>query len=150
MLWLLLATALGATDLSDVVSQRLAARDPVACAALDDLGPAGAVRDALVDVADTVERPPWVPMRAAACVMERVEGDAVALDAARRWAGDATRPGLALVVLRGLDPLPEPTALDLADRAVEALREPRVARYAAAALAASRHPSVSARAAALP
>ena len=144
MLWFLLGIALASPDLASDMTTRLSVRhDPPACETLAALGPDDAVREALVEVAETVRLPPWAPMRAAACLVERADQDPEALAVARRWVVDPERPGLALVVLGGLDPLPPEEALALARRGADrAAEEPRLAPYVVDALRGSRHEAV--------
>jgi len=133
------------------VVQGLLPRDgAIACADLAPEVDAATRRAALVQVAETVQRPPWVPVRAAGCVAEQAGRDPVARAAAERWLADPGTFGLALAVLDHLDRLDGVTAIRLAGDAVDrAKRESRFALYARPALARSRYPPVRAKAAIL-
>lgn len=142
---LLLSIAMAApADVAASVHHALLLRDGFSCDDAQLLGDQAAVRDALIaEVA--VESPPWVPMRAAACVAEHADGDPIAWTAVRGWMGEAGKPGLALVVLGAADKLPAPRAIEIAELAVARMpTDARFARYAAPKIAASVHPEVRA------
>ncbi|TNE87142.1 MAG: hypothetical protein EP330_19430 [Deltaproteobacteria bacterium] len=93
--------------------------------------------EALVEVAEGTEMPPWLPMRAASCVGAAVDrgGDAAVL----RWLGNDALPGLAVAAVAGLEQartLPEGLAPAVAAR----LADPRFAR--GVRLERSRHPAL--------
>ena len=115
-LLLALPLAASAGDLDSRLQHQLSARDgDVDCHALIGDEGAAATRDALVHIADTVQRPPWVPLRAVGCVTAMAGADPVALDAARRWVAIPGQPGLALVVIGRSADLSAPQALELAE-----------------------------------
>lgn len=114
-----------------------ASRDAVDCAAV-----AGALGDdartAVTYVADATTMPPYAPMRAAHCLVERWPADAQALFVG--WMGAPAKKGLALQTLHEADQLDEPSALALG---VAALAGPH-AEPAQKILAQSKHPAVRA------
>lgn len=90
-------------------------RDAPGCA---NLGAAGeAQRDALVALT-AVESPPYVPLRAADCLVAGYAADPVAQGAMRGWMTDPEAAGLAMLVVTRLDALPEPLAVELARAAL--------------------------------
>lgn len=124
---------------------RLRVRDGVSCASLGEATPA--LRDDLLALAAPGVEPPAVPIRAAQCLVALFPTDPAFADAATAWMKDPERAGLALVVAGGVDALPEPTAVRLAEASRtmpdEAARG-RIARR----LARSARPAVRAAAAA--
>lgn len=130
--------------ISESVYLALLQRDGFSCDDVQLMGDHDAVRDALIaDVA--VQSPPWVPMRAAGCVAAHADGDPLAWTAVRGWMGDATAPGLALVVLDSADKLPAPRAVELAELAIARMpTDARFALYAQPKIAQSLHPEVRA------
>lgn len=131
------------TALEQDVHKRLLVRDGfVGCEALYELGDDLAVRDAIL-AATVVQRPPWVSMRAAACVVERAATDEVAYDVVRGWMTDPNLAGFALAAVQGLDLLPEDRAVVIAELAVDRVStDARFARYAPEHLRKSSHPKV--------
>lgn len=90
-------------------------RDAPGCA---NLGAAGeAQRDALLALTAT-ESPPYVPLRAADCLVAAYAADPVAQGAMRGWMTDPEAAGLAMLVVTRLDALPEPLAVELARAAL--------------------------------
>jgi hypothetical protein len=153
-MWVLLLGALGlaaaGSPEDEVITALLPRHGQATCADLAERFDGDVLTDALVSVAEDVEHPPWVPMRAAACVVEAAAQDPAALRATESWLRDEARPGLALVVVQRLDSLELETAGVFADLAVaRSVGEPRFAAYARAALLRSRYPEISARAAAV-
>ena len=105
----MIGTGAEAAPFDDVV-RTLSARDPVACSRVD------ASVDTLRQVVDTVSMPPWVPMRAAQCL---VEGHAAEIEAdLTRWVVDPADKGLGLLVLAEIDRLPTDLAVRIATKAV--------------------------------
>jgi hypothetical protein len=102
------------------VIRTLSSRDPVACAAVD------ATVETWREVVRTAEGPPWVPMRAAQCLIER-HAEAAQADLSA-WVIDPEARGLGLLVLGQLDRLPAGLALDLARRALDQGPDPERAR----------------------
>jgi len=143
LLWVVSGLALAAPPEAEVVAALLPRHGQASCADLARQIDAGALTAALVAVAEGVEHPPWVPMRAARCVVEAAAEDPLALRAAEAWLRDEARPGLALMVTQGLDSLEPEAAVPLADLAIARGRvDSRFAAYASAALLRSRHPEV--------
>ncbi len=102
--------SLGAFADDDALYSALARRDPVVtCHELSVLA-AEPVTD-LVRMAETLELPPWAPMRAAECVVTHHAGEAS--DVLQRWVVDEQRAGLAKLVLRRLKHIPEEQAVAL-------------------------------------
>jgi hypothetical protein len=86
--------------------------DPPSCEAL-----VAGLRDpaaALAAVVETVELPPWVPLRAARCAARLPSAE----PAVRRWVVDAARPGLAEVVVDALRQVEPARAVPLARAAL--------------------------------
>jgi len=138
------ALALAGDDPATELWPVLAARDaPPACAALFEGRDAAQVRAALVSLVGNEVRPPWVPMRAARCLIEEQGSEPEVVELVGEWMVDPAVPGLALVVVGSLDELPVEVAVELAGLAVErAGREPRFALHARPALERSAHPEV--------
>jgi len=116
----------------------LSVRDPApSCETIDEAAGLGAAAT-LIEVAETVESPPWAGMRAAACVTERhvAEGR----EALSRWVAEERFAGLARVVISGLEAMPEADAVQLAR---EALNGPAAAA-AKAQLGRSERPALRA------
>ena len=134
MLFVLLLTSAHADD--DAVLKALSVRDPEPpCAAVAALTPDPAA--SLERIAETVELPPWAPMRAARClVAEHAEaGEAAFL----RWVVDPERAGLGELVLHRTRTLPEPVAAHVLERALLGdLREPALDAISADARATVR------------
>ena len=66
----------------------------------------------LTDIVDTVERPPWVPMRAAACLTELYpstsEEDLI------RWISSPDKKGLAFLIAGQISKIPDASAIPIA------------------------------------
>ncbi len=93
------------------VYRALSVRDPEPdCADIDTLSPTPL--QTLLDVIDRASMPPWVPMRAANCVLQR--HGAEAQDTLQGWVADDKARGLAILVFDGIDALPEDVALPVA------------------------------------
>jgi len=141
----LAATALASEDVSDAVYQQLAQRHAPTCASLWELGEAAAVREGLVKVATEATMPPWAPIHAAGCLVERIGSDAETYAMVKGWMLDGNKAGLALVVVQRVDTLEEPQAVELATLAVaRAQLDPRFGLYAQPALKASKYEGVAA------
>lgn len=129
MLWMPVALAAPNPALVEDLTARHAEKD---CATLEaDYG-----LEALVEVAEQVPMPPWVPMRAASCV--GAASDRGGQEALLRWLADASLPGLAAAAVAGLA-----EGADLAPELVVAVasRASADARFARAArLQAHPHP----------
>lgn len=90
----------------ETVVRILSGRDPVACSTID------ASVETLREVVQTVSMPPWVPMRAAHCM---IEGHAQTIeDDLSSWVVDPETLGLGLLVLSELDLLPSELAVRVA------------------------------------
>lgn len=74
-------------------------RDGASCDALGAATPA--LRDELFTLAEAPDAVPWVPVRAAGCLVARFAGDPAVVDRLAGWAADPERAGLTLVVLDG-------------------------------------------------
>lgn len=94
----------------------LVPRDGVSCDALGEATPA--LRAELFELAQSDVMPPWVPMRAADCLIVRYAADAELVPMITPWLTDPERRGLALVVLDRLASLPEADAIALARTAL--------------------------------
>lgn len=101
------------------LGQALAARDGVGCAGLGVAD--SALRDGLIAHTDPTLMPPWVPVRAAGCLIELFPADPVTLSTVTPWMTDPGAAGLALVVAQQIDRFP---AADAAKLAVAAMSAP--------------------------
>jgi hypothetical protein len=88
------------------------------------------------EVAERVEVPPWVPIRAAICVVELYGEEG--LSAYLRWVAAPQWLGLSRVVVERIDILPEDAALSVAKAALNGPDEEYVMRR----LKNSAHPAV--------
>ncbi len=121
-------------DRNTPLARALALRDGVPCAEL----PVASARE-LVAWTDPDLGPPWVPLRAVACLAERFPQTVGPL--VLGWVGDPTRQGLVLAVLQHEASLPETVAVDLGRAAMaDVTLRPRVARF----LRKSERPAVKA------
>ncbi|MFZ5480665.1 MAG: hypothetical protein ACOZNI_28140 [Myxococcota bacterium] len=100
----------------------LRARDEPGCAALGEVA-----REELAGLAEEDVQPPWVPVRAARCLVE-LYPDAETAARVRPWMADPSRAGLALVVVGKLDLLPLAEATELARAALATPDERQRAR----------------------
>ena len=109
----------------DALVQALSVREPaITCTALAALTPTPAAD--LTWVVSHVTAPPWAGMKAAEClVQEYAQAARPTLEA---WVTDTRLKGLGWVVLKNLDNMPRPIALDLARMAVEKGPDPEGAR----------------------
>jgi hypothetical protein len=105
--------------------QALSVRDPApTCADLGALSPTPA--EDLVWVVTHVTSPPWAGMKAAECL---IEGHAESVrPTLQTWVTDERLKGLGWVVLKHLDAMPRPLALELAQLAVDKGPDPDGAR----------------------
>jgi hypothetical protein len=110
----LAAGALAGPEPIDGVVRALSARDAVPCADVEAL--TATPVETLRSVVSTVSMPPWVPMRAAQCLIERHAVD-VQPDL-ERWVVDPATQGLGRMVLSGLDRIPIEVALPVARKAL--------------------------------
>lgn len=132
---LLLATA-WTPDLDQwALIRALSVRDPEPTCAEAEALVADPV-DTLRHVVANAEQPPWLPMRAARCLLQHPEGDTDADE----WVRDPKRRGLALLALHVLDDLPAGRALPLATAALEGPHRGEARRV----LGASAHPELRA------
>jgi len=98
----------------DAVIHALSSRDPVTCASVEALTPTPV--DTLRTVVKVVSMPPWVPMRAAQCLVEG-HGSEVRAELLQ-WVVDPEEQGLGLLVLDEIDRLPQDLALEVAKTAL--------------------------------
>jgi hypothetical protein len=120
ILWTLVLQADAAALDADALVFTLSSRDPVACSTLE------APIEVWREVVWSTQGPPWVPMRAAQCLIER-HAEAAQADLSA-WVIDPEARGLGLLVLGQLDRLPAGLALDLARRALDQGPDPERAR----------------------
>lgn len=122
-MWMLIAgQALANPDL-DAVVLALSARDAVSCESIEAL--TSTPTATLVEVVDTVQMPPWAPMRAANCLIERHALEIhPQLD---QWVTDPNLAGLNRLVLGKLDVMPVEIAVPVARKALEGT-DPELAR----------------------
>lgn len=96
-----------------VVYQALLARDPEPqCAAVEAL--VAAPVPALIEVVEKASQPPWVGMRAAACLATGHAAEAEVRAQLAVWIASAEWRGLAIQLVGQLDAMPEDVALELA------------------------------------
>ena len=104
------------------------------CAAVEALVPDAV--DSLTALANEVQMPPWAPMRAARCLVERhAEAAEPTLKA---WVADPDLLGFAKLVTKKIDHMPEPVAVRVAEAALASPNAEQVTRE----LSASTHPKV--------
>jgi hypothetical protein len=72
----------------------------------------------LLAIAETVESPPWVGMRAAGCLVEHA-ADPTVEAALIRWVSEEQLAGLGLLAVNLLDQMPEEVAMRVANAALE-------------------------------
>ena len=102
----LIAPAFAQVD-SDLVRSLSPRHGAPVCA---DLGTSAT---ALQDVVTHVSMPPWVPMRAASCLIELHHETSE--ERFLTWVSDPAMKGLGRMLLRRLDTLPEPLSLRIVD-----------------------------------
>lgn len=95
--------------------------------------------DSFAQIAETVTQPPWVGIRACACLVDRASEPAAEATLVR-WVGSEELAGLGLTVINLLDHMPE----DVAARVATAALDGPIADRARAEIAASSHESVRA------
>lgn len=111
-IWGLIGVAQATPDAS--VVRALSGRDAVSCATIEALVPDA--RAALEEVVDTVQMPPWAPMRAAQCL---IDGHAAEVQPRlEAWVTDPALKGLGRLVLGSLDRLPVAVAVPVAQKAL--------------------------------
>jgi hypothetical protein len=120
MFLMLVLSAEAAPLPADALVRALSTRDPIACTQLE------ASLETWRAVAQADAGPPWVPMRAAQCLLE-LHAEAVRSDLLS-WVTDAATQGLGLLVLSQLDRLPAELALEVASRALAMGPDPDRAR----------------------
>ena len=106
MWWLMLVAAMAWEPNAEesAMYRALSARDPhPTCTSVEAL--AANPVETLTSMVQNVEMPPWVPMRAATCLVER-HSEAIEPELIH-WVSDTEKKGLALLVFRRLDFLPE-------------------------------------------
>ena len=88
---------------------RLSARDhQISCASLSS----PQLQKDLTEIVDTVERPPWVPMRAAACLTELFPQ--ASKEDLIRWISAPNKKGLAFLIAGQLSKIPDDSAISIA------------------------------------
>lgn len=109
-----LANGASASEVDATVVRALSSRDGVSCAAVEAL--TATPRETLEQVVDTVSAPPWVPMRAAQCL---IEGHAAEIQPRlEAWVVDPALKGLGRLVLAEIDQLPATIAIPVAKKAL--------------------------------
>lgn len=105
----------------DLVYRALSVRHPTPdCAAVEALTPTPV--PTLLQMVDEAQQPPWVPMRAAECLVVRHPEEI--RDRLDRWVVEPELRGLGLLVINRLDDLPLDLAKELAARAIAEGPEP--------------------------
>ena len=143
ILGLFISGAAFGSDLSDNIHLELSKRHALDCEAIYALGEPGAVRDALLNIASTVEAPPWAPLHAATCALPLSVDHTASMTVIEGWFNSSETSGLALVITQQLDLIDEVNAVKLADKALElAAKDERFSLYAKRALGTSKHAGV--------
>ena len=97
----------------ELITQLSARDNTISCASLSS----PQLQEDLTEIVDTVERPPWVPMRAAACLSdlypEKSKDDLV------RWISAHNKKGLAFLIAGKLSKLPDSAAISIAKAGLE-------------------------------
>ena len=70
------------------------------------------LRSQLINIVETVERPPWVPMRAATCLTELYPSES--LEEMTRWITAPDKKGLAFLMAGNISKLPDDIAQQVA------------------------------------
>lgn len=109
------AVAWAAPENVEAVQHALAMRHPVPCEELEALTPSPV--ETLLHVVDTVEMPPWAPMRAAQCLIDRHPLEV--RSSLEIWVVEPALKGLGRLVLGALDTLPVEVALPVGRKALE-------------------------------
>ena len=92
----------------------LSARDnTISCSSLSS----PQLQQDLTEIVDTVERPPWVAMRAAACLSDLYPKKSK--DDLARWISAPNKKGLAFLIAGKLSKLPDATAISIAKAGLE-------------------------------
>lgn len=103
------------------------------------------VQATMRDITESVTMPPWVPMKAAKCILLGAEDDKRSWHMVESWMLDKDTAGFALIATQHLASLSEPHALTVATLAVKrSTFDPRFGRMASSHIAASPHPAVAA------
>lgn len=115
MLALLLLASARADDAFDATVHALSIKDPPpTCERIEALSPEPVAL--LLRVVDEIERPPWVAMRAADCLVTR---HAPAIEAEMKtWMGDSRKKGLGFLALGHLDTMEPALATRIATAAM--------------------------------
>ena len=149
MIWLfaVLSTfAWGAPEqpLKDRVVKALTLRDGgPACEVMQTWGSDSEVASVMREITETVSMPPWVPMRAAQCVVNDAKTDARSYALIEGWMSDTNTTGFALLVMQNVDRFEANRAQSLAELAVKrAVVEPRFGRLVQRTMDRSRHTAV--------
>ena len=124
MWWSLVTAAHAEPQNLEEVVRLLSMRDPVPCERIEAATPTPS--ETLLHVVDTVSMPPWAPMLAAECLIERRPLEI--RDRLDRWVTDPELKGLGRLVLTGLDRLPSEVAVPVARKALAEGPEPELAR----------------------
>ena len=96
------------TETTSLVTQLSARDSQLDCTQL----PTTELRTELISIVDTVERPPWVPMRAAACLAELFPAESQ--EDLLRWIATPDKKGLAFLIAGQLPKLPDDIAKNVA------------------------------------
>jgi len=120
----LLLLACGAPSITEPIQEevshtqelivQLSARDhQLSCSTLSS----SQLKKDLVEIVDTIERPPWVPMRAAACLTELYPQDSK--EDLIRWISAPNKKGLAFLIAGQLSKIPDDSAISIAKAGLE-------------------------------
>ena len=156
MIWLLallstLAAASPDAALKDRIERALSHRDGgPACEVVAKWGPSEDVAAIMRGITERVTMPPWLPMRAAKCVVLDAVHDTASWSLVEGWMSGENTAGFALVATQNVDRMNELKAVKIADLAVKrSMTDPRFARMVTPHLKGSRHVAVTQRAAQL-
>ena len=157
MIWLfavLSTVAWGAPEqaLKDRVVKALTNRDGgPACEVMRTWGAEDEMASVMRNITETVSMPPWVPMRAAQCVVKDAKNDVRSWSVIEGWMSHKETAGYALLVMQNVDGFEPKRAEVLAELAVKrAVTEPRFGRLVERSMNQSRHIVVVERAKKLP
>lgn len=122
-MWMLMFGQAQANPDLDAVTLALSSRDAVSCESIEAL--TATPTATLVEVVQTVQMPPWAPMRAADCLIERHPLEI--REQLDQWVTDPNLAGLNRLVLGKLDVMPVEVAVPVARKALEG-SDPELAR----------------------
>jgi hypothetical protein len=101
------------------------------------------VSDVMRNITTTVTMPPWVPMKAAQCVIRSASTDPESWALVQRWMTDESTMGFSLVAIQNIDRFDDKKAKKLGQLAVQrSTIEPRFQQLVTPYMKGSKHPSI--------